>query len=52
MRESIERVVNVPDCSKALFLQVLEYLYLDGFTVRNDNAVELLELAVGKVMYR
>ena len=51
MRESIERVVNVPDCSKALFLQVLEYLYLDDFTVRKDNAAELLELADMYLLY-
>jgi hypothetical protein len=46
MRESIERVVNVPTwCSKALFLQLLEYLCLDNFTVRIDHALELWELA-------
>jgi alpha-tubulin suppressor-like RCC1 family protein len=45
MRESIERVVSVSHCSKAAFLQVLEYLYLDGFTVRIDDAVELWDLA-------
>jgi hypothetical protein len=45
MRESIERVVQVPNCSKAEFLLVLEYLYLDGFTVRLDDAVELWGIA-------
>jgi hypothetical protein len=45
MRESIERVVEVPFCSKASFLHVLEYLYLDGFTVSLDDAVELWVLA-------
>jgi hypothetical protein len=45
MRESIERVVNVPSCSKAAFLKVLEYLYLDDFTVRMDDVVELWDLA-------
>jgi hypothetical protein len=45
MRESIERVVNVPNCSKVAFLLVLEYLYLDGFTVSMDDVVELWELA-------
>jgi hypothetical protein len=45
MRESIERVVQVPDCSKASFLRVLEYLYLDGFTVSLDNAAELWGIA-------
>ena len=45
MRESIERVVEVPNCSKAVFLRVLEYLSLDGFTVSLDDAVELWGLA-------
>jgi hypothetical protein len=45
MRESIERVVEVPNCSKAAFLCVLEYLYLDGFTVSIDDVVELWVLA-------
>ena len=31
--------------SKATFLLVLEYLYLDGFTVSLNNAVELWGLA-------
>jgi hypothetical protein len=46
MRESIERVVNVPNCSRAAFLHVLEYLYLDGFTVSSiDDVFELWVLA-------
>jgi alpha-tubulin suppressor-like RCC1 family protein len=45
MRESIERVVQVSDCSKASFLHVLEYLCLDGFTVCLDDVVELWGLA-------
>ena len=45
MRESLERVVKVPDCSRAAFLQVLKYLCLDDFTVNIDNAVELWSLA-------
>ena len=45
MRESIERVVQVPNYSKASFLLVLEYLYLDGFTVSLDDVVELWGLA-------
>ena len=46
MRESIERVVPVPNCSKAAFLQVLEYLCLDSFTVSSiDHVVELWYLA-------
>ena len=45
MRENIERVVNVPNCSKAAFLHVLEYIHLDGFTVSIDDVVELWEVA-------
>jgi hypothetical protein len=45
MRESIERVVEVPNCSKAAFLCVLEYLCLDAFTMNMDHAVELWVLA-------
>jgi alpha-tubulin suppressor-like RCC1 family protein len=45
MRESIERVVNIPNCSKEAFLHVLEYLYLDGFTVSIDDVVELWGIA-------
>jgi RCC1 and BTB domain-containing protein len=45
MRESIERVVQVPNCSKAAFLHILEYLYLDDFTVSMDDVVELWVLA-------
>jgi hypothetical protein len=46
MRESIERVVNVPSCSKVAFLHVLEYIHLDDFTVSSiDDVVELWGLA-------
>ena len=45
MRESIERVVNVPNCSKASFLHVLEYLSMDDFTVSIDDVVELWGLS-------
>jgi hypothetical protein len=45
MRESVERVVNVPNCSKAAFLHLLEYIYLDDFTVSIDDVVELWVLA-------
>ena len=41
MRESIERVVTVPDCSKVAFLQLLRYMYMDGYTVSIDDVVEL-----------
>ena len=44
MRESIERVIKVPDCSKASFLRVLEYLYLDHFSVSIDHVVELWQI--------
>ena len=37
MRDSIERVVQVSNCSKAAVLCVLEYLSLDDFTVHIDD---------------
>ena len=43
MRESIERVVVVPDCSKASFLRVLEYLCLDSVSISCSGA-----MAVGR----
>jgi hypothetical protein len=45
MRESIVRVVQVVNCSKAVFLKVLEYLCLDDYIVSIDDAVELWQLA-------
>jgi hypothetical protein len=45
MRESIERVVEVPNCSKAAFLRILEYLCMDDFTISIDHVVELWGLA-------
>ena len=44
MRGSIDRVDHqvLPNCSKAAFLlRILEYLYLDDFTVSIDDIVEL-----------
>ena len=38
MRENVERVVKIPNCSKAAFLCVLEYLYLDEFTLSINDA--------------
>ena len=45
MKESIERVVTVPDCSNAAFLQVLRYLYMHGFTMSIDEFFQLWSLA-------
>ena len=45
MRESIEKVVEIPNCSRELFLSVLKYLCLDDFTMRIDQVLELWELA-------
>ena len=37
-----ERVLTVPECSKAAFFQLLSYLYMDGFSVSvDDHVVEL-----------
>jgi hypothetical protein len=45
MKESIERVVKVPNFSKKAFFRVLEYIHLDDFTVSMDYVVELWYLA-------
>jgi hypothetical protein len=45
MRESIDRVVQVPNFSKAAFLHLLEYIHLDDFTVSIDDVVEVWEVA-------
>merc|ERR1719276_463760 len=45
MRESIERVVTIPDCSKAILLQVLRYVCMDGFSVRIDDVLDVWVLA-------
>jgi alpha-tubulin suppressor-like RCC1 family protein len=45
MRESIERIVTIPNCSKAAFLHVLEYLCLDDFTMNMDDVLELWVLS-------
>ena len=41
MRESIEGVVTVPECSKAGFLKALRSLYMDGYSMSVDDVVEL-----------
>jgi hypothetical protein len=45
MRESIENQVEVPDCSKAVFLLFLEYLYSSEVDIGMDAAVELYALS-------
>ena len=45
IRESIERVVVIHNCSKVMFCQILEYVCVDGFTANIDHAVELWQLA-------
>jgi hypothetical protein len=45
MRESIERVVQVPNCSRAAFLHLLKFLCLDDFSVSIDDVVEVWGLA-------
>jgi hypothetical protein len=44
MRESIERVVQVPNCSKASFLRILEYLYLDGYAVELWGIADMYQM--------
>ena len=45
MRESIERVVRVHECSRESFERVLEYLYFDGFRVSFHEVAEMWRLA-------
>jgi hypothetical protein len=45
MKENKENVVEVPDCSKRVFLLFLEYLYLGEVDIVIDNAIELYELS-------
>lgn len=41
MRESVERVINIPNVSKVTFLLLLEYLYTDSVKIDVEHAVEL-----------
>ena len=46
MRESLERVVQVPNCSKAAFQRVLVYLYMDASYIMGiEDVVEVWGLA-------
>ena len=46
MRESIEKVATISDCSHATFLQVLmRYVCMDGFSVRIDDVLDVWVLA-------
>ena len=49
MRESIERVVRIPDCSAAAFVKLLEYICLDDFTLKEeeDNKEIIMEELLG-----
>ena len=49
-KESIERLVVIPDVSQAAFLKLLEYLCLDNFSMP-DNVALLEELVVIADMY-
>jgi RCC1 and BTB domain-containing protein len=45
MRESKENEVHVQDCSKALFLLLLEYLYVGEVDIVMEDAIELYVLS-------
>ena len=51
MRESIERVVVVPDTSSAVFLKMLEYLCLDCFVLDDMDVSSRKELGALADMY-
>lgn len=41
MRESVERMVPIPDISRQVFLLLLEYIYTDSVKIEVENAIEL-----------
>jgi RCC1 and BTB domain-containing protein len=41
MRESLERVIPMPNISKPVFLLLLEYIYTDAVKIELEDAVEL-----------
>jgi RCC1 and BTB domain-containing protein len=41
MRESVERMVPIPDISRSVFMLLLEYIYTDSVKIDVENAVEL-----------
>mmetsp|Transcript_15912 Transcript_15912/g.25810 ORF Transcript_15912/g.25810 Transcript_15912/m.25810 type:complete len:606 (+) Transcript_15912:105-1922(+) len=41
MRESVERLVPIPDISRQVFLLLLEYIYTDSVKIDVENAIEL-----------
>ena len=45
MKESIERIVEIPNCSKIAFLELLKYLILDDFVASLKDVLVLWYLA-------
>jgi len=45
MRESIEREVEIPNVTKAVFLLLMEYIYTDSVVIDVEHAVDLYILA-------
>lgn len=41
MRESVERMVPIPEMSRSVFLLLLEYIYTDTVKIDVENAIEL-----------
>eukprot|EP00339_Tiarina_fusa_P026374 CAMPEP_0117080634 /NCGR_PEP_ID=MMETSP0472-20121206/56880_1 /TAXON_ID=693140 ORGANISM="Tiarina fusus, Strain LIS" /NCGR_SAMPLE_ID=MMETSP0472 /ASSEMBLY_ACC=CAM_ASM_000603 /LENGTH=577 /DNA_ID=CAMNT_0004808331 /DNA_START=392 /DNA_END=2125 /DNA_ORIENTATION=+ len=41
MRESVERMVPIPDISRQVFILLLEYIYTDSVKIDVENAIEL-----------
>lgn len=41
MRESVERMVPIPEISHSVFLLLLEYIYTDSVKIDVENAIEL-----------
>lgn len=51
MRESRERVVQVPNCSRRLFYKLLEYLHTDVYSLDSENVEDLMDLYEMADMY-
>jgi len=41
MRESVERVITIPNMSKHVFLLLMEYIYTDAVKIEVEDAIEL-----------
>jgi len=43
LRESVSRKIEIHDCTEAIFLDVLKFIYTDYCEVNDENCISLLE---------